>query len=122
VIDRAAGLMLGAVTSIGIASDYVVNALSAIGAARGTFTVVTIAVLAGCWLLVKVSARRSWLAALRTSAGALLVAFMLSLALDPYDTIFPTLVSLVALRWLVIDVVAFTADSTGLLDALLPKR
>jgi hypothetical protein len=36
--------------------------------------------------------------------------------------VIPTFVALVAMRWLVIDVVAFTADSTGLLNKLLPNN
>jgi hypothetical protein len=122
VIDRTAGLLLGAVTSVGIVSDYVVNTLSTSGSLRGGFAVSIITALVVSWFLVKVTARRSWRGALPTSAGSLVTALLLSLMFDPVEPVFPVFVSLVALRWLVIDVVSFTADSAGLLDALLPKR
>jgi hypothetical protein len=121
VVDRAAGLLLGAVTSIGVISDYVVNALAAGNALRGATTLAIVFGLVVCWLAIKAAARSAVLPALGTSVGALLVAGPLSLVLDPTDPVFPGLVALIGLRWLVIDVVSFTADSSGLLDRLLPK-
>lgn len=122
VIDRAAGLLLGAITSIGIVSDYIVNALGANGALRGIPTVIVIGLLMLTWFGIKVAARSSVWEALTSSATSLLVAGTLVLVLDLQEPLFPAFVSLVGLRWLVIDVVAFTADSTGLIDRLLPKR
>jgi hypothetical protein len=121
VVDRAAGLLLGAVTSIGIISDYVVDSVAAGGALRGSTTIAIVFGLVVCWLAIKSAARSSVLAGLRSSGGALLVAAPLSLVLDPADPVFPGLVVLIGLRWLVIDVVAFTADSSGLLERLLPR-
>lgn len=121
IVDHAAGLLIGAVTSIGVISDYVVEALAASGALRGGATIVVVCTLVLAWFGVKAAARSSAWKALGSSAGSLLVAGTLALALDPTDPVFPGLVALIGLRWLVIDVVAFTADSAGLLDRLLPK-
>lgn len=117
VVHRAAGLLLGAVTSIGVISDYVVNALAAGSVLRGSTTVAIVFGLVACWLAVKAAAR----SAVGSSVAALAVAGLVSLVLDPVDPVFPGLVALIGLRWLVVDVVAFTADSSGLLDRLIPK-
>ncbi|MGH3679180.1 MAG: prenyltransferase/squalene oxidase repeat-containing protein, partial [Natronosporangium sp.] len=121
VIDHVAGAVLGAVTSIGIVSDYVVEALVAGGGLRGAWTVTIVAVLVLSWQLVKAAAVRSWRGGVGTSAGSLATALLLSAMLDPGPVV-PTFVALVGLRWLVIDAVAFTADSSGLLNRLLPNR
>lgn len=121
IVDHIAGLVLGAVTSIGIVNDYVVDAL-ATGGLRGGWNLAAVLALAICWLLVKSAAQRSWRGTLGNSAASVVVAGLVSLVFDPHDPVVPTLVSLIALRWLVIDAVAFTADSTGLLNKLLPRR
>lgn len=121
VVDRAAGLLLGAVTSIGVISDYVVNALAAGSVLRGSTTVAIVFGLVACWLAVKAAARSAVWPAVGSSVAALAVAGLVSLVLDPVDPVFPGLVALIGLRWLVVDVVAFTADSSGLLDRLIPK-
>jgi len=122
VIDRIAGLLLGTITALGIVDDSVSRALLSGGSLRGPLTVVAIGALLLLWLGVKAAARTSLSSSLSTSVGSLLPALALTWILYTPGRVFAALVSLIGLRWLVIDIVAFTADSTGLLDRLLPKK
>ena len=122
LVDRSAGLLLGTITALGIVDPDVSEALIKAEGGRTTLTVVGVGIMLLLWLGVKAAARSSLLQSLTSSAGALLPAMALTWILQTPTPALPVLVSLIGLRMLVIDVVAFTADSTGLLDRLLPKR
>lgn len=121
IIDRSAGLLLGTITALGIVSPDVSDALIKADAGRTALTILGVGVLLLLWLSVKAAARSSLLRSLTSSAFALAPAAALTWILHTPTPPLPALISLIGLRLLVIDVVAFTADSTGLLDRLLPK-
>jgi hypothetical protein len=122
LLDHAAGLLLGMIATLGIVDDYVTGVL-ATGRAdlRGVLTVTLTGVLLLLWFGVKATARSSALHALSTSVGSLMAAVTFTWILLTPAPFFPAVVTLVGLRWLVIDIVAFTANASGLLDRLLPK-
>jgi hypothetical protein len=122
VLDQAAGLLLGGIATLGIVDDYVTGVLAS-GRAdlRGVVTVTLTSALLLLWFGVKATTRSSALHALSTSIGSLMAAVTLTWILFTPAPFFPAVVTLVGLRWLVIDIVAFTADASGLLDRLLPK-
>jgi len=122
VVDRTAGLVLGTITALAVINPDVADVLVQVEGARLTVTLVGIAVLLLLWFGVKIAAQTSLLKALSSSVGALVPAAVLTWVLDSPTPDAPALMSLLGLRLLVIDVVAFTADSTGLLDRLLPKQ
>jgi len=71
---------------------------------------------------VKTTALSSALLAAYTSIGSLVVAILLTWMLFTAGLPPAAVVSITGLRWLVIDVVAYAADSSGLLDRLIPKN
>jgi hypothetical protein len=73
------------------------------------------------WLGVRTAARLAAPGTAWISAAALVVASAITWIVSPPSQAFPSLLSVVALRWLIIDAVAFTADRSGLLKRLVPK-
>jgi hypothetical protein len=122
IIERVATLLLGTITALGIANDQVISALSGRGGLRPDLTIVIVGILLLLWLAVKTTALSSALLAAYTSIASLGVAILLTWMLFTADMPLAAVVSITGLRWLVIDVVAYAADSSGLLDRLIPKN
>ena len=122
IIERVAALLLGTITALGIVNDQVVSALSSRGGVRADLTIVIVGILLFLWLGVKTTALSSALLAAYTSIGSLVVAILLTWMLFTPGLPLAAVVSITGLRWLVIDVVAYAADSSGLLDRLIPKN
>lgn len=122
IVDRSAGLLLGTVAALGFVDDSIIAVMANLGnGVRGITTLVLISCALALWLAIKSCAYSSVLRAVRASipslgAGALLTWVVLTPA-----PIFPSIVVLVALRWLIIDIVAHTVDASGLLDRMLPR-
>lgn len=122
LLDQATGLLLGTIATLGLVSDQVTDVLASSRTdLRGTLTVAITGFLLMLWFGIKATTRASALHVLFTSIGSLVAALMLTWILLTPAPVFPAIVTLVGIRWLVIDVVAYTADSSGLLDRLLPK-
>ncbi len=122
ILDRAAALLLGVITAIGIVNDDVRSAFSSAGGdVRNELTIIVIGLLLILWLGVKTTARSSAVTAASTSIGSLGGAILLTWILFTPHLAVPAVVSLTGLRWLIIDVVAYAASSSGLLDRLIPK-
>jgi len=122
IIERVAALLLGTITALGIVNDQVVSALASRGDVRADLTIVIVGILLFLWLGVKTTALSSALLAAYTSIGSLVVAILLTWMLFTAGLPPAAVVSITGLRWLVIDVVAYAADSSGLLDRLIPKN
>jgi ABC-type amino acid transport system permease subunit len=90
--------------------------------ARGVFTATAILVLLCLWLLLKASWTSSVWQVLIDSISSLTVAVLLTWIFYAPCPVYPSLVAFVGLRWLVIDVIAFTANNSGLLNGLLFKQ
>jgi len=103
-------------------NDQVVSALSSRGGVRADLTIVIVGILLFLWLGVKTTSLSSALLAAYTSIGSLVVAILLTWMLFTPGLPLAAVVSITGLRWLVIDVVAYAADSSGLLDRLIPKN
>jgi len=122
IVDRAAGLLLGTVAALGFVDDFVTKSMTNLGTgARGIITIVLIGGVSALWLAIKSCAYSSLLRAARASIGSLVAGALLTWVVLTPAPIFPSVVALVALRWLVIDVVAHTVDASGLLDRMLPR-
>lgn len=122
MVDRLLGLLLGTIGALGIVDDYITSVFAALRTdARGIVTVSIIAVLLCLWILIKASWNSSVFRAMTNSLGPLVGAAVLTWIFYAPAPAFPPLVAFVGLRWLVIDVIAFTANSSGLLDRLLFK-
>ncbi len=122
IIDRAAGLLLGTVAALGFVDDFVTAAMTNLGnGVRGIVTIVLIGCVSALWLAVKSCAYSSLLRAARTSVWSLIAGALLTWIVLTPAPVFPSLLALVALRWLVIDVIAHTADASGLLNRMLPR-
>ena len=122
IIERVTALLLGTITALGIVDDQIVRALSSRGDLRADLTIVTVGILLLLWLAVKTTALSSAFLAAYTSIASLGVAILLTWMLLTVGLPFAAVVSITGLRWLVIDVVAYAADSSGLLDRLIPKN
>jgi hypothetical protein len=123
IIDRMAAMLLGTITALGIAGNDITSALSLPGRdARTGATIAIVIVLLLLWLTVKTAAYASVLRATCRSIVSLAIAVLLTWLLAIPNQSAAVAVSLSGLRWLIIDLVAFTADSSGLLDRLLPKK
>lgn len=122
VVTRSAGLILGTVTAVGVVDPDISDVLIKAEGGRMTLTIIGVAVLLLLWNGIKAAARSSLLRSLTSSAIAFVPAAALTWILHSPTPAVPALISLIGLRMLVIDVVAFTADSTGLLDRILPKQ
>lgn len=122
IIDRAAGLLLGTVAALGFVDDFVTAAMTNLGnGVRGIVAIVLIGCVSALWLAVKSCAYSSLLRAARTSVWSLIAGALLTWIVLTPAPVFPSLLALVALRWLVIDVIAHTADASGLLNRMLPR-
>jgi len=122
IVDRSAGLLLGTVAALGVVDDSVISAMTNLGTGvRGITTVVLIAAGATLWLTIKSCAYSSVLRAARASVSSLVAGVLLTWIVLTPAPLFPSIVVLVALRWLVIDIVAHTVDASGLLDRMLPR-
>jgi hypothetical protein len=122
VIERVAALLLGTITALGLIDDQIIRALSSRGDVRADLTIVIVGTLLLLWLGVKITALSSASQAVYTSIGSLCAAILLTWMLFTVGLTFVDIVSITGLRWLVIDVVAYAADSSGLLDRLIPKN
>jgi hypothetical protein len=122
IIERVAAFLIGAITALGIVNDEVINALSGRAGIRADLTIVIVGILLFLWLGVKTTALSSALLATYTSIGSLVVAILLTWMLSTVGLPLAAVLSITGLRWLVIDVVAYAADSSGLLDRLIPKN
>jgi Prenyltransferase and squalene oxidase repeat len=120
LVERMLGVLLGTITALGIVDDYVTSVFAALRVdARGVFTVSVILLLLCLWILLKASWTSSTWHALLDSIGPLIVAALLTWIFYAPAPIFPPLIAFIGLRWLVIDVIAFTANNSGLLNRLL---
>jgi hypothetical protein len=122
IVDRSAGLVLGTITALGIVNPGLSEVLIRADTGRATLTIIGVGILLLVWNGIKIAAQSSLLRSLSSSAAAFVPAAALTWILHSPTPALPALISLLGLRMLVIDVVAFTADSTGLLDRLLPKK
>ncbi|MET0236412.1 MAG: prenyltransferase/squalene oxidase repeat-containing protein [Kibdelosporangium sp.] len=122
IVDRSAGLVLGTITALGIVNPGLSEILIKADTGRSTLTMIGVGILLLVWNGIKIAAQTSVLRSLTSSAAAFVPAAALTWILHSPTPTVPALISLLGLRVLVIDVVAFTADSTGLLDRLLPKK
>jgi hypothetical protein len=121
-VERVAGVMLGTIAALGIANNeltaaFTINDIDA----RGVLSIAVVVVLVMAWLGVRTAARLAAPGTAWISAAALVVASAITWIVSPPSQAFPSLLSVVALRWLIIDAVAFTADRSGLLKRLVPK-
>ncbi len=122
IVDRSAGLLLGTVAAMGFIDDLVTASMTNLGnGVRGITTIVLIGGVSALWLAIKSCAYSSLLRAAGASIGSLIASVLLTWVMLTPAPIFPSLVMLVALRWLVIDIVAHTVNASGLLDRLLPR-
>lgn len=80
-----------------------------------------VAVLVAAWIGVKAAASSLAVGSAWATVTAVGVAAVLTWILAGPIPLVPDLLPVVAVRWLVVDAVAFTADRTGLLERLLPK-
>jgi Prenyltransferase and squalene oxidase repeat len=123
IIDRVAALLLGVITALGVVDDHITDALrSSSGDFRADVTNAIVGVLLLLWLGVKTTARSSVLKAAYSSIGSLGVAALLTWIFYSPGMALSVVISLTGLRWLIVDVVAFAAESSGLLERLLPKN
>jgi hypothetical protein len=122
IIERFAALLLGIITVLGIVDDQVIRAVSSRGDLRVDLTIVIVGILLIFWLAVKTTALSSALLAAYTSIASLCAAILLTWMLSTASLTLADVISITGLRWLVIDVVAYAADSSGLLDRLIPKN
>ncbi|OHV61411.1 hypothetical protein BCD48_39795 [Pseudofrankia sp. BMG5.36] len=122
VIDRATGLLLGTIAALGFVDDFVTGALASTGMdARGIASIILVGGVIVLWLAVKCCASSSLLYAFRTSLWSLLAACLLTWLIYTPTDLAPGMLTIVGLRWLVIDVIAHTAGSSGLLNRLIPR-
>lgn len=122
IVDRSAGLLLGTVAALGFMDDLVITSMINLGnGVRGITTIVLIGGVSALWLAIKSCAYSSLLRAAGTSIWSFIASALLTWVMLTPAPIFPSLVALVALRWLVIDVVAHTVNASGLLDRLVPR-
>jgi hypothetical protein len=122
LVDRMAGLLLGAVAALGFVDDFVTSAMANLGSGvRGGATVALILGAAALWLAIKAGAHSSVLRAVRASIGSAVVTAMLTWVVNAPVPIYPSGLVLIALRWLVVDIVTHTADSTGLLNRMTTR-
>jgi hypothetical protein len=121
-VDKAAGLLLGAVAALGFVDDYVTTSMTNLGSgARGTTTVALVVVASALWLSIKSCAYSSLLRAVRASAGSAIATSVLTWILYSPTPLYPSGIALLALRWLVIDIIAHTADASGLLNRMISR-
>jgi hypothetical protein len=121
-VDRLAALLLGALAALGIVDDFVTESMHNLGdGIRGVVAVTFLAGMAAAWLAVKSCAYSSALRALHTGLWSLGVSALMTWLVYTPAPIFPSVIALVCLRWLVVDVVAHTVDASGLLDRMLPR-
>jgi hypothetical protein len=121
-VERVAGVLLGTIAALGIANEELTAAFAITDFdTRGVLGIAVVVVLVMAWLGVRAAARLAASGTAWVSVAALVVALAITWIVSPPSQAFPGLLSVVALRWLIIDVVAFTADRSGLLKRLVPK-
>jgi hypothetical protein len=122
LIDRAVGLSLGAVVAPGLVSQSITDLFTVENYGPRQMVALSIVIFGLLlWTGVKASARLSLWRALRGSVGSALIAVLLVWLVFGLSPFLPTSLALAGLLWLIIDMVAYTADSSGLLDRLLNK-
>lgn len=122
IVDRSVGLLLGTIAALGFVDDFVTKSMTNLGTGvRGITTIVLIGSVSVLWLAIKSCAYSSLLRAARASMWSFAAALLLTWVVFTPAPIFPSIVALVALRWIVIDVVAHTVDASGLLDRMLQR-
>src|SRR5262249_14110673 len=121
-VDKAAGLLLGTIAALGFVDDYVTASMTNLGSgAMGTTTVALLAAASALWLSIKSCAYSSLLRAVRASVGSVIATSVLTWILYSPTPLYPSDIVLVALRWLVIDIIAHTADASGLLNRMISR-
>lgn len=121
-LERIAGLLFGTIAALGVVTDGVVAAftLSRFDA-RHVAALAVVVVLVAAWIGVKAAARSLAVGSAWATVAAVGVAAILTWIFAGPTPVVPDLLPVVAVRWLVVDSVAFTTDRTGLLERLLPK-
>jgi hypothetical protein len=120
-VERIAGVMLGTIAALGIANGELAAAFAIDQLdARGVLGIAVVALLVMAWLGVRTATRLVATGTTWVSVVALVVALAITWIVAPPSQAFPGLLLVVALRWLIIDVVAYTADRSGLLKRLVP--
>lgn len=122
LVERFLGLLFGTIAALGIVDDYVTSVFAALRwDARGIVTIMVIFLLMGMWITIKASWSSSAPRALRNSVGPLAVSGLLTWIFYAPAPVFPSLLAFLGLRWLIIDVAASTANSSGLFDRMLSR-
>lgn len=122
ILEHTASLLFGTVVALGVVNPDLTDpfALSTFDARR-SIAFVLMLVLVIAWIGVKATARSLATGSLWSTIGAIVLAVATTWVLAGSTPLLPDLLTVMAMRWLVIDGVAFTADRSGLLNRLLPK-
>lgn len=121
-IERIAGVILGTIAALGIVNNELTAAFAIDDIdARGVLSIIVVALLVMAWLGVRMAARLAASGTTWVSIAALVVALAITWIVSPPSPVVPGLLLVVALRWLIIDVVAYTADRSGLLKRFVPN-
>jgi hypothetical protein len=122
ILEHSASLLFATVVAFGVVDPDLTEpfALSQFDVRRTVAFVLVLALVVG-WIGVKVTARSLATRSTWTTVGAIVLAIATTWVLAGPTPLVPDLLTVTAMRWLVIDGVAFTADRSGLLDRLLPK-
>jgi hypothetical protein len=121
-IERIAGVILGTIAALGIVNNELTAAFTINDFdARGVLSFIVVALLVMAWLGVRTAARLATPGTTWVSIVALVVALAITWIVSPSSPVVPGLLLVVALRWLIIDVVAYSADRSGLLKRLVPN-
>lgn len=120
VVEKAAAVLLGTIATLGIVDDHITETLVNMGTGiRGHTVLSLLGTLLMIWIFVKWCAYSSFSRAVRSTLLSLLLAVLLTFIFLKPSHFYPSIIALTLLRWLILDVVAYTADSTGLLKRLL---
>jgi prenyltransferase beta subunit len=120
LVEGVAGLLLGVIAALGVVDGRLTSAFTFVPrSGRSVVATVSASLLVLLWLGVRAAARSAAESMLWTSAAALAIALTVMWILDGSGPT-PRMVPVIAVYWLIIDVVSFTADRSGLLDRLLP--
>jgi hypothetical protein len=123
MIERVVGVLLGVFVALGVVDDHLVARIDAAsGDVRQVVAGGVLALLALGWNAAKTTVRSSVSDSIGSSSVSLAVATVLAWILFTPGLGIASVVILGGLVWLVIDVVAFSADTSGLLDRVLFRR
>lgn len=123
VVERVVGVLLGMFVALGVVDDYLVSRIdSATGDLRQTVTASVLLALAAGWVAAKTTVRSSLAGAVSSSVVSAAVSIFLVWILFTPGLRTPAVMMLGGLVWLIVDVVAFSADTSGLLDRVLIRQ